>query len=186
MTSTCEHLQEEPLTLQDLCLLLPWLSIIAPGDALLIFFYVNPKHLAELTPQKPRRIQKKHTSLTFQDNNNNDNDEVQVINTSSAASKGKKKVELLKEVKSSIIFKPPKPAILPFIHIMLLHEKVKWAMDSSKETLKMLGKLEKLTLVTSAKLRHAQAKTKKVEGMLDMVLSEISIFHIKYNCSPCI
>jgi len=119
----------------------------------------------------------------------NDNDAVEVIDTPPAISKGKQKAQPSKPSKSSkpsVIIMPKNPTTLPkpskpSILVTPLSEKPNQATGVPTEFLKTLGQLESLALVASAEVKRAQAETKRAEGTLDIVLSEIRSFRNKYE-----
>jgi hypothetical protein len=114
---------------------------------------------------------------------------VEVINAQSAVSKGKQKALPLKMSKS---FKPSLVIMIteltaqpklskPSNHLVPPPEKPNLTTGAPNDFIKTLGELESLTLVTFAELKQVQAKPRKAEGTLDIMLYEVSSFQTKYN-----
>jgi hypothetical protein len=154
--------------------------------SVLVSGYVTDYCIAS-KPQGLRIVQKRRVSPPPKDAH--DDDIVEVIDTPSAVLKGKQKAEPAKpskESKPSVVVTPKnataqlKPS-KPSANVVPPSEKPNPTTGVPKEFIKTLGGLESLALVASAELKRAQAETKKAEGTLDIVMSEIRAFRTKYD-----
>ena len=126
-------------------------------------------------------MQKRRVSPPTKDVHDN-TDVVEIVDTQSAISKVVQKMQSSKLSWKPTAVVPPKNlntqsiAPEPFAPVTPLPEK-----PNQTEFRKALGELESLALLASAEVKRAQAETKKAEGTLDVVLSEIRSFRNKHD-----